>query len=102
MNLLTAHGLERSAPNVGVAKERSFESLLKIPETHRLVPVRSRSRGGTDSAVYWEFEEYDQTGRLVARYETFDERSAGSRHKGCRKFDGEGHLISGDETDETL
>jgi hypothetical protein len=77
MNLQTAHGLERTAPNVGVAKEQTFESLLRIPETHRLAPVRSRSRGGIDSAVYWEFEEYDETGRLVARYQTFDERSAG-------------------------
>ena len=44
------------------------EAFFRIPPTHRLLVVRSRSRGGLVSAVYWEYEEYDTTGRLIARY----------------------------------
>jgi hypothetical protein len=44
--------------------------------------------------VYWDHEEYNLAGQLVARYRSFEEMSAaGLRESGWRKFDGAGHLI---------
>jgi hypothetical protein len=43
---------------------------------------------------YWEYEERDTTGRLIGRYESFNETStAGLRQTGWRKFDREGNLV---------
>ena len=53
----------------------NFESIFRIPASHRLLVVRSRTRGGLFSAVYWEHEEYDAAGRLICRYKSFDEVS---------------------------
>ena len=76
----------------------NFENIFRIPASHRLLAVRSRSRGGLFSAVYWEHEEYDGDGRLICRYKSFDEVSpAGPRRSGWRKYDGAGRLI--DERD---
>jgi len=76
----------------------SFETIFRIPASHHLLAVRSRSRGGLFSAVYWEHEEYDGDGRLICRYKSFDEISpAGLRRSGWRKYDGAGLLI--DERD---
>ena len=68
---------------------------IALSPTHRLLVVRSRSRGGLVSAVYWEHEEYDTTGRLIARYKTFEEISrAGTQQRGWCKYDGNGHLVA--------
>jgi hypothetical protein len=73
----------------------NFEAIFRIPPTHRLLVVRSRSRGGLVSAVYWEHEEYDTTGRLIARYKSFEEVSpAGTQQRGWCKYDGNGRLLS--------
>ena len=72
-----------------------FEVIFQVPATHRLLAVRSRSRGGLIRGVYWEHEEYDAGGRLVARYESFEEISAtGERQSGWSKFDCAGQLVS--------
>ena len=73
----------------------NFEAFFRIPPTHRLLVVRSRSWGGLVSAVYWEHEEYDTTGRLIARYKSFEEISpAGVQQCGWCKYDGNGRLLA--------
>ncbi len=54
----------------------NFEAVFRIPAMHRLLAVRSRSRGGAVQGIYWEHEEYDPAGTLVARYQSFDETNA--------------------------
>jgi hypothetical protein len=72
----------------------NFEAIFRIPANHRLLAVRSRSRGGLVGAVFWEHEEYDGDGQLICRYKSFDEVSpAGRRRSGWRKYDGAGLLI---------
>jgi hypothetical protein len=79
---------------VSSREEPNFEVLFRIPPAHRLIAVRTRGRGGIVSGVYWEHEERDGTGRLIARYESFDEISAtGLRRTGWRKFGGDGKLV---------
>jgi YD repeat-containing protein len=73
----------------------NFEAIFRIPPTHRLLVVRSRSRGGLVSAVYWEHEEYDASGRLIAWYKSFEEVSpAGIQQRGWCKYDGAGRLVA--------
>ncbi len=73
----------------------NFEAVFGVPATHRLLAVRSRSRGGLTSGIYWEHEEYDTSGVRVARYESFEEMTAsGVRRSGWRKFDPSGHLVA--------
>ena len=72
-----------------------FEVVFAIPATHRLLAVRSRSRGGPAAGNYWEHEEYDATGTRVAHYESFEEMTAsGERRCGWRKFDRTGGLVA--------
>ena len=72
----------------------AFEALFDVPPIHRLVPVRSRSRGGINHGVYWEHEEYDDSDRLVARYECFDETNNVGEHRiGWFKYDRVGNVI---------
>ncbi|HEX2552915.1 MAG TPA: hypothetical protein VHL98_04385 [Microvirga sp.] len=73
----------------------NFEAVFGIPATHRLLAVRSRSRGGPVSGQYWEHEEYDASGARVGRYESFEEVTAsGARRSGWRKFDPAGSLVA--------
>ncbi len=85
--------------NPPVGEVPNFEAVFQVPSTHRLLLVRSRSRGGLDPGVYWGHEEYCSAGRLLARYECFEEVSAaGERRCGWRKFDETGQLIcTGDD-----
>ena len=69
---------------------RNFEAIFEIPDSHRLVQVRSKTRGGIMSANYWRHDEYDSDGKLAARYESFEERSAES---GWHKYDQSGQLL---------
>jgi hypothetical protein len=93
------HTAIASAPHSGtfhgsLGEAQNFESVFRIPTSHRLLVVRSRSRGGLFSAVYWEHEEYDGDGRLICRYKSFDEVGpAGFRRSGWCKYDGAGRLI---------
>jgi hypothetical protein len=54
----------------------NFEAVFHIPSAHYLRVVRSRSRGGLLSGVYWEHEEYDPKDALIARYKSFSESPA--------------------------
>ncbi len=75
--------------------EVNFEAVFRIPVSHRLVAVRSRSRAGIVAGTFWDHEEYDEAGRLVARYETFEEADcrSGARYSGWRKYDSAGRLV---------
>jgi hypothetical protein len=76
--------------------ELHFEAIFRISPTHRLVAVRSRSRAGRVAGTFWDHEEYDALGRLVARYESFEETSpqGHGRRSGWRKYDIVGRLIA--------
>jgi hypothetical protein len=79
-------------------KMRCFERTFRVPPDHRLQQVRSRARAGAVRGVYWEHEEYNLAGFLVARYESFDEiPEAAPRRSGWRKFDAEGRLLARSE-----
>jgi hypothetical protein len=73
----------------------SFERLFAVPAQHRLELHSSRSRGGLLRGVYWEHEEYDEDGRLIARYRSFDETASnGQRGSGWEKYAPSGELIT--------
>jgi hypothetical protein len=73
----------------------NFEFIFQIPPTHRLLVVRSRSRGGLFSVVYWEHEEYDAGGCLISRYTSFEEiEPAGRSQSGWRRYDAAGKLLA--------
>ena len=77
---------------------RNFEAIFQIPATHQLVLVRSRSQGCPISAVFWEHDEYDAQGCLVAHYRSFEQVNAsGERQRGWRRFDSHGHLVNEDD-----
>jgi hypothetical protein len=72
----------------------NFEVDFRIPANHSLLQIRSRSRGGIFGGVYWEHEEYDSSGLLIARYESFEELIPGGvRRSGWRKCDDTGRLL---------
>ena len=72
----------------------SFERTFQIPPSHHLEQVRTRACAGVVTASYWDHEEYDAHGRLVARYHTFREFSkAGEGCRGWRKYDKDGHIV---------
>ena len=79
-----------------IALELNFEAVFRIPPMHRLVAVRSRSRAGILAGTFWDHEEYDALGRLVARYESFEETNPRSndRRSGWRKYDVVGRLVA--------
>jgi hypothetical protein len=76
--------------------ELNFEAIFAVPSTHRLLVVRSRSRAGIVAGTFWDHEEYDALGRLVGRYQSFDERDprSGIRRSGWRKYDLVGRLVA--------
>jgi len=56
-----------------------FENAFGVPAGHRLRQVHSASRGRTSGeARWWEHEEYDQGGRLVAVYENWSQTGDGA------------------------
>ena len=81
-------------PTAWIRDNQNFEALFRVPVIHRLLVVRSRSRGGLWSGVYWEHAEFDPHGLKVARYESFAESNqAGVRRRGWRKYDPDGRLV---------
>jgi hypothetical protein len=74
---------------------KSFEARFGIPAAHRLVLTRSRIRGGSARGEFWEHEEFDPRGVLVARYESFTELdpATGATHSGWYRYDSDGFLI---------
>jgi hypothetical protein len=82
-------------PSATSLDEYNFETLFQVPPTHSLVQIRTRSRGGSVRGIFWDHDEYDPAGQLIARYSSFDEVSAtGLRQSGWRKFDREGLLVA--------
>ena len=79
-----------------IALELNFEAIFRIPPAHRLIAVRSRSRAGIMAGTFWEHEEYDALGRLVARYESSEETTphSNARRSGWRKYDVVGRLVA--------
>jgi hypothetical protein len=74
---------------------QSFEAFYRVPAAHRLVPVRSRGRGGRFATTDWEHEEYDFEGLLIARYVSHARRlEDGVTQGGWRKYDPSGRLIA--------
>ena len=73
----------------------NFEAIFGVPPEHRLEQVRSRSRAGLVRGTAWEHEEYDPQGRLVARYESFQEVDAatGTARSGWVKYDADGWAV---------
>ena len=73
----------------------NFEAIFGVPPDHRLEQVRSRSRAGPRRDTYWEHEEYDGDGLLVARYESFQEVEActGAVRSGWTKYDADGWVV---------
>ena len=86
-----------------IALELNFEAVFRVPATHRLVAVRSRSRAGSVAGTFWDHEEYDALGRLVARYQSFEESDPHShaRRSGWRKYDITGRLVADGELPRT-
>src|SRR3954447_2744982 len=76
--------------------DRNFEAIFEIPDSHRLVQVRSKTRGGIMSANYWRHDEYGWDAKLAARYESFEERNAesGATRSGWHKYDQSGAKAS--------
>ncbi len=72
-----------------------FETIFRTPVEHRLVIRGSRSRGAPLDGVCWYHDEFDATGALVARYETYDETDeAGKERCGWRRYDAGGRLVA--------
>ncbi|WP_407520646.1 hypothetical protein [Methylobacterium oryzisoli] len=72
-----------------------FETIFRIPVTHRLMIEGSRSRGGPADGVCWFHTEYDVRGEPVARYETYDETDETGRARcGWRRYDADGCLVA--------
>lgn len=78
----------------------NFEAIFRVPPSHRLEQVRSGARAGPVAATFWLHEEYDASGRLVARYESFREHDArtGAVQSGWRKYAASGALLATSET----
>jgi len=76
--------------------ELNFETIFRVSAAHRLVQVRSRSRAGILSGTFWDHEEYDDAGRLVARYQSFEgiNPRSNDRRTGWRKYDIIGRLVA--------
>ena len=91
------HGLHSpfgSPATPSIRDDSNFEAVFHIPDSHYLLVVRSRSRGGFLSGVYWDHEEYDARGELIARYQSFAESDhAGVCRSGWRKYDPAGRLV---------
>ena len=77
---------------------RSFEQAFRIPAGHRLEQVRTRARGGIIKGTYWDHDEYDATGHLVARYHSFVELGENGEYCcGWRKYNRAGTLVDAED-----
>ncbi|RVU16326.1 hypothetical protein EOE48_16670 [Methylobacterium oryzihabitans] len=78
-----------------------FETVFRIPADHTLRLDGTCSRGGRIYGMAWSHSEYDPAGRLVARYESYDEIGADRDEPRCgwRRYDPAGHLTHAHEID---
>jgi hypothetical protein len=76
-----------------------FEALFKVPVEHRLVLVQSRPTRGDLFGEYWEHEEYDHRGKIVARFETFLETDPvmGTMRRAWYRYDPDGLVADWEE-----
>lgn len=69
----------------------TFEQVFGIRQGHTLKEVRASLRAFDDD---WTHEEYNASGELVARYESWDYQPPGGTHSsGWRKYDPDGTLL---------
>lgn len=69
----------------------TFSEIYAVPGDHSLVLLR-HSGDAARRKEEWHHEERDAVGRLVARYESWED--AASRSSGYRKYDPAGRLLS--------
>ena len=69
--------------------------LETMPDANDRNSLPTDDRGGIMSANYWRHDEYGSDGKLAARYESFEERSAesGATRSGWHKYDQSGQLL---------
>lgn len=72
----------------------TFAEIFEVPAGHVLKQIRFRSTRG-DQHNGWEHEEYDGTGNLIARYESWADTdfSGATVSEGWKKFDPTGVLL---------
>ncbi len=77
---------------------RSFEAILHVPPDHRLEQIRTSACDGVVQQIHWEHQEYDASGRMIARYHSFVElRENGQQYCGWRKYNSSGHMIEAED-----
>ena len=69
--------------------------MLGVPETHELKQTSFRQKGTMAQNEYWEFDELDENGQLVARIEHWECTNLKSltTDAGFRKYAPNGQLI---------
>ena len=73
---------------------RSFEAILRVPPDHRLEQVKTSACDDVVRQIHWEHQEYDVSGRVVARYHSFVELHENGRQCcGWSKYNSSGHMI---------
>jgi hypothetical protein len=81
-----------------VVADPNLEAVFHVPPRHRLVEVRSRSRGEPESATFWDHEEYDASSKLIACFENFEKMGlTGLKTSGWRRYDCTGRLVGAGE-----
>lgn len=68
----------------------TFAQIFAVPREHSLVLLR-HSGDGNAPPEEWHHEERDAQGRLVARYESWEDLTR--RTSGFRKYDAAGRLV---------
>ena len=74
-----------------------FEEIFNVPGNHSLRQLSFRQKGTLAQNEYWEHEEIDSNGIIVARYESWHCTSINPPFKtrsGFRKFSADGKLAS--------
>jgi hypothetical protein len=69
----------------------TFTQIFAVPREHSLILLKHSGRGAAKREE-WLHEERDAAGRLVARYESWEDLSR--RSSGYRKYDPGGRLLS--------
>ncbi|BAC94623.1 hypothetical protein [Vibrio vulnificus YJ016] len=74
----------------------TLKKTLGIPDSHELKQTSFRQKGTMAQNEYWEYDELDENGQLVARIERWDCTSLNSltTDAGFRKYSLDGKLIA--------
>lgn len=79
----------------------TFEEIFKIPEDHTLKQMSFRQKGSLAQDEFWEHEQFDSNGMVVAKYSSWhctDAYGGGKTRAGYKKYSPDGVLI--EESDE--